>query len=451
MPSGLPLSLQSRGDLEPGVLMRQFRFSPTLPLTAPFTIGDGLILLAITTLVYAGARLAFRTPAVIAGPEISLSPLALPWYGLLSVVRMAAAYFLSLLFSLFYGYAAARNRTARSVLMPLLDVLQSIPILSFLPVVLLSLSAFLPQAFAAEAVQAALEQAVPPAPEQDLARLLSGLALDPSGPDLLDRLRAGETSVQELTDALGSSQQNVSKHLGVLAQAEQERIIEAARTGRILVTTRSLPDGFDIPRPFAHAPRERVERLLARYREAGEAGRQVTAALAPAAEATGAPSRVLTIAAAATGPSRDREGTTPNGSARPGVSPDAEVVPGPVERTLRDLGITHPDMLQRSAEIDQASARLIIGAAGELPAGQRRPAATELSRSAGSAEVVNHALASGDPRAAALLRPAAALGREPSEREPGPAFVPALALPEPQPGGPSGRLSRANLSDSPFP
>src|SRR6185295_2433963 len=64
--------------------------------------------------------------------------------------RMAIAYVLSLLFSLFYGYAAARNRTARTVLMPLLDVLQSVPILSFLPIVLLSLSAILPQAFAAE-------------------------------------------------------------------------------------------------------------------------------------------------------------------------------------------------------------------------------------------------------------------------------------------------------------
>jgi DNA-binding transcriptional ArsR family regulator len=36
---------------------------------------------------------------------------------------------------------------------------------------------------------------------------------------LLDRLRAGEASVQELTDALGASQQNVSKHLGVLHAA----------------------------------------------------------------------------------------------------------------------------------------------------------------------------------------------------------------------------------------
>ena len=130
--------------------MRQFRFSPALPETPAFTVGDGLILLGIATLLYAGLRLAFHVPAVIArSGHISLS-LALPWYALLSVGRMAAAYFLSLLFSLFYGYAAARNRTARTVLMPVLDVLQSVPILSFLPVVLLSLSAVLPQAFAAE-------------------------------------------------------------------------------------------------------------------------------------------------------------------------------------------------------------------------------------------------------------------------------------------------------------
>lgn len=123
--------------------MRRFHYSPALPQTPPFTIGDGLILLGLATLLYAGARLAFNAPTVVTGPDITLSPFALPWYAFLSVGRMMAAYLLSLLFSLFYGYAAARNRTARSVLMPLLDVLQSIPILSFLPVVLLSLTAVL--------------------------------------------------------------------------------------------------------------------------------------------------------------------------------------------------------------------------------------------------------------------------------------------------------------------
>ena len=131
-------------------MMRRFRFSPALPQTPAFTPGDGLILFGIAAVLYVGSRLAFNSPTVIHGPEISLSPLALPWYALLSVGRMAAAYFLSMLFSLFYGYAAARHRGARTVLMPLLDILQSVPILSFLPVVLLGLTAIMPQALAAE-------------------------------------------------------------------------------------------------------------------------------------------------------------------------------------------------------------------------------------------------------------------------------------------------------------
>jgi NitT/TauT family transport system permease protein len=130
--------------------MRSFRFSPALPRTPAFTPGDGLIVLGITALLYVGARLALRAPTSVAGPTISLSLSALPWYALFSLGRMTVAYLLSLLFSLFYGYSAVRNRTAGLVLMPLLDVLQSVPILSFLPVVLLSLSAVLPQSLAAE-------------------------------------------------------------------------------------------------------------------------------------------------------------------------------------------------------------------------------------------------------------------------------------------------------------
>jgi NitT/TauT family transport system permease protein len=127
------------------------RFELALNWSRPaLTLGDGLILLALATLLYVGARLALRTPAVITGPEISLAPIALPWYALLSVGRMVAAYLLSLLFTLVYGYTAAYNRTAEKILMPALDVLQSVPILSFLPAVLLSLSAILPQGFAAE-------------------------------------------------------------------------------------------------------------------------------------------------------------------------------------------------------------------------------------------------------------------------------------------------------------
>jgi DNA-binding transcriptional ArsR family regulator len=51
-----------------------------------------------------------------------------------------------------------------------------------------------------------------------IARRLKVIA-DPTRIKLLDHLRNGEASVQELTDAVGSTQQNVSKHLGVLADA----------------------------------------------------------------------------------------------------------------------------------------------------------------------------------------------------------------------------------------
>src|SRR5512136_3259695 len=127
------------------------RFELKFNLARPaLGVGDGLILLGLATLLYVGARLAFNAPATIRGPDISLAPISLPWYAILSVGRMAVAYTLSLLFTLVYGYACARSRVAEKILSPVLDVLQSVPILSFLPVVLLSLTAVLPEGIAVE-------------------------------------------------------------------------------------------------------------------------------------------------------------------------------------------------------------------------------------------------------------------------------------------------------------
>jgi NitT/TauT family transport system permease protein len=75
---------------------------------------------------------------------ISQSPRALPLYALYSVVRIAVAYALSLAFALGYGYIAASSRRAEVVLVPLLDILQSIPVLSFLPGVMLAMVTIFP-------------------------------------------------------------------------------------------------------------------------------------------------------------------------------------------------------------------------------------------------------------------------------------------------------------------
>jgi len=82
--------------------------------------------------------------AVNSQPEIRLDPRALPVYALYSVTRIMVAYLLSLAVTLVYAYVAAHNRRAERFMIPLLDTLQSIPVLSFLPSVMVSMVALFP-------------------------------------------------------------------------------------------------------------------------------------------------------------------------------------------------------------------------------------------------------------------------------------------------------------------
>lgn len=75
---------------------------------------------------------------------IDLSFRALPRYTLFSLVRGLAAYCISFLFTIVYGYWAARDRLAERLLVPILDILQSIPVLGFMPGVVLALVSLFP-------------------------------------------------------------------------------------------------------------------------------------------------------------------------------------------------------------------------------------------------------------------------------------------------------------------
>ena len=79
-------------------------------------------------------------------PEIviSLSPRALPLYAFYSVVRIGLAYLLSLVFAVGYGYIAAYSKRVEALMIAGLDILQSIPVLSFLPGVMLAMVALFP-------------------------------------------------------------------------------------------------------------------------------------------------------------------------------------------------------------------------------------------------------------------------------------------------------------------
>jgi NitT/TauT family transport system permease protein len=99
-------------------------------------------LLAILYTLVASGRIWFAPFTPVA--NISSSPRALPLYAAYSLVRIVIAYILALLFALGYGFAAAKSERAAKLLLPLLDILQSIPVLSFLPGVMLAMVALFP-------------------------------------------------------------------------------------------------------------------------------------------------------------------------------------------------------------------------------------------------------------------------------------------------------------------
>ena len=86
-----------------------------------------------------------RTPFVPSVTmEIDLSPFALPGYAARSLLRMFLAFGASLLFTFVYGYIAAYNLRAQKILVPLLDILQSVPVLGFLSITVTGFMALFP-------------------------------------------------------------------------------------------------------------------------------------------------------------------------------------------------------------------------------------------------------------------------------------------------------------------
>jgi NitT/TauT family transport system permease protein len=106
---------------------------------------DAALIVAVSAAIYGIVVAAARwTAPLTPATHIDLSPLALPSYAGLSTLRMAVAYVISLVFTLVYARVAVASRVAGRILLPLLDILQSIPILSFLPGVVLGLVAIFP-------------------------------------------------------------------------------------------------------------------------------------------------------------------------------------------------------------------------------------------------------------------------------------------------------------------
>jgi NitT/TauT family transport system permease protein len=91
-----------------------------------------LALLCLIARIGSESFVRFHPPDVL--PAISLDPRNLPNYAARSALRMFIALVVSTLFTFIYGYAAARSARAERLLLPLLDILQSVPVLGFLSV-----------------------------------------------------------------------------------------------------------------------------------------------------------------------------------------------------------------------------------------------------------------------------------------------------------------------------
>jgi hypothetical protein len=133
---------------------------PIIPMRAPATGGDAsepprvpptprwidaLMLCVVAAVAYGIMRAAAEWRAPLSpNVRVSLSARQLPYYAGLSTLRMAIAYVLSLAFSIAYARIAAGSRAAERLMLPLLDILQSVPILSFMPGVVLGFAALFP-------------------------------------------------------------------------------------------------------------------------------------------------------------------------------------------------------------------------------------------------------------------------------------------------------------------
>ncbi|AYG62689.1 ABC transporter permease [Rhizobium jaguaris] len=91
-----------------------------------------LIIVGVIVLVVYGAEVTTVPLSTLDIAPLSLDPSRLPIYALRTMLRMLLAIVFSLIFTLIYASVAAKSRRAEMVLIPILDILQSVPILGFL-------------------------------------------------------------------------------------------------------------------------------------------------------------------------------------------------------------------------------------------------------------------------------------------------------------------------------
>ena len=103
-----------------------------------------LLILGLLAFLAEGSRHVLQPLAELQRQPVSLDPANLPGYAARTTLRMLVAMALSLLFTFTYATLAARNKRAEKLLVPLLDILQSVPILGFISITVVFFMALAP-------------------------------------------------------------------------------------------------------------------------------------------------------------------------------------------------------------------------------------------------------------------------------------------------------------------
>ena len=198
-----------------------------------------------------------------------------------------------------------------------------------------------------------------------------------------------------VTTVIAAVHQSVDA-LARLAKADMDAVGAAGQAGRLYVPTRSLPEEYDVPRPFATAPVSRCRVLHEAYRVALDASVQAARALDELSIAAAAPSKALALARAAASAQSSRRGSQPRpDDGIPGDPPLSDTPfthsraatgrPGPVEEAIRARHMSDPVILLRAAAIDNAARQLIIQAENTTSASSSPDTPTNIRRPASSA------------------------------------------------------------------
>ena len=128
--------------------MQPLPSQPAVRQAPAFALADGVVILAVFSLLALLAHLGSEAMVSFHPPDdnpgLSLNPSNLPDYAARSTLRMLIALMAATLFSLVYGWVAAHNRRAERLLVPLLDILQSVPVLGFLSITVTAFIALFP-------------------------------------------------------------------------------------------------------------------------------------------------------------------------------------------------------------------------------------------------------------------------------------------------------------------